>query len=1109
MTSKLLQRHSLKNRITLFTLGIFLLSIWALALYASRELRRDMQAQLGEQQFSVTSLLAAQVEQEMQERLSALKAIAPQIKPALLDNPSALQTLLEQRPVLQSHFSGGTFVMRPDGITVAAMPALPERLGVNLSDRDYVIRAVRDGQTSVGKPVIGRGKPHPVFAMATPIFGPDGGVIGVLSGVTDLGAPNFLDSITDHPFGKTGGYLLVVPQHRLVVTATDKRRIMEQLPEPGVNPGIDRSINGFEGFGTWINPFGVEVLVATKAVASAGWFVASVMPTEEAFAAINALQQRVLLATLLLTLLAGFLTWWMLRLQLAPMLDTIQTLTGLTDAKLPPVPLPVSQHNEIGDLIASFNGLLASLAQRDTELKESQSLLRISQHQSKTGGWEWDSDQHSMTWTDETYRLHGLVPGTAMADSKLLIETSLACYLPEDRATVEQAFWRCVNQGEAYELELRFCSRPDSAPLWVRTTAQAVWSGNRITRVVGTLMDITERKQRENLQSTRLRLMTAADGQSLHELLVATLDEACALTSSPIGFYHFLETDQKTLTLQAWSTRTSQQYCKAVGAGRHYDINEAGVWVECVRLGKPVIHNDYAALPNKRGLPSGHAQVLREMVVPIFRNGLIVAILGVGNKARPYDEADQLMIQQLADQAWDLAEIKRAHEALRDSEARWNFALEGAGESVWDWDVQTGSVRHSPRWAAMLGYSEQAVGNRIDDWKRLIHPDDAAATQATLSAYLSRKAAHYAAEFRVLCQDGRWKWVLSRGMTVQRLPDGSPARLIGTNADISERKEAELQFSHLAFHDGLTDLPNRALFFDRLSQAISQARRNRHRVAILFMDLDGFKRVNDLHGHEAGDRVLKIIAERLLAGVREVDTVARMGGDEFTVILGELDGPATAQGVAEKLVQTIAQPIELAYGLACTVGASIGISLYPEHGTEMDTLLLAADQAMYQSKSQGKGRFTFSTGVTSVAVPDDQWASFGAQHLVGIDEIDEQHRHLAELVNVLNRSIKTGVDEFALNRLFEELLEYTRFHFKSEHDLMVRYNYPRQSAHDREHARLLTQAEQFKARLSAGGDLLVLQAIKDWLLHHIHFEDKPLGEFLKTAQAQDQRPAAA
>ncbi len=175
--------------------------------------------------------------------------------------------------------------------------------------------------------------------------------------------------------------------------------------------------------------------------------------------------------------------------------------------------------------------------------------------------------------------------------------------------------------------------------------------------------DITERKQTEQILQLRLRVMEFAATHSLEELLQKTLDEVGELTNSPIGFYHFVEADQRTLSLQAWSTRTLDEFCQAEGKGLHYPIDQAGVWTDCVRERRPVIHNDYQALPHRKGLPEGHAQVMRELVVPILRGDYIVAILGVGNKAQAYTEKDVEAVSYAADVAWEITERKRAEEA--------------------------------------------------------------------------------------------------------------------------------------------------------------------------------------------------------------------------------------------------------------------------------------------------------------------------------------------------------------------------------------------------------------------------------------------------------------
>lgn len=172
--------------------------------------------------------------------------------------------------------------------------------------------------------------------------------------------------------------------------------------------------------------------------------------------------------------------------------------------------------------------------------------------------------------------------------------------------------------------------------------------------------------ENEQILAARLRLIEYSFTHSLAELLRKTLDEAEALTGSCIGFYHFMNSDQQMLTLQAWSTRTATCFCKAEGAGNHYKISQAGVWVDCVRERAPVIHNNYLSLPHRKGMPAGHAEVIRELVVPVFRGDTIVSILGVGNKLTDYNQRDVDVVTLLADLAWDIAGRKLVDEALHE-----------------------------------------------------------------------------------------------------------------------------------------------------------------------------------------------------------------------------------------------------------------------------------------------------------------------------------------------------------------------------------------------------------------------------------------------------------
>jgi diguanylate cyclase (GGDEF)-like protein/hemerythrin-like metal-binding protein len=261
--------------------------------------------------------------------------------------------------------------------------------------------------------------------------------------------------------------------------------------------------------------------------------------------------------------------------------------------------------------------------------------------------------------------------------------------------------------------------------------------------------------------------------------------------------------------------------------------------------------------------------------------------------------------------------------------------------------------------------------------------------------------------------------------------------------------------------------------------------------------LDGFKPINDTYGHEAGDIVLKMTAQRLLACVRAVDTVARLGGDEFAVIVGELDNPAEIERVAEQMLQALTQLMTLPDGQECTVGISMGISVYPDNGDEMDSLLAAADAAMYDSKHRGKNTYSYFGGEPDAVADAEAWIVFDKAHHVGVVEIDEQHRELVRLVNRLNGAIKNKEGDAVTLGLYDELLSFTAFHFATEHRLMAQNDYPDLARHDQEHAHLVDEAVHFKTRLTRGGDLLALQSIKDWLLNHIQYSDKPLAKYLQ------------
>ncbi|MFM9912913.1 MAG: diguanylate cyclase domain-containing protein [Methylophilaceae bacterium] len=295
----------------------------------------------------------------------------------------------------------------------------------------------------------------------------------------------------------------------------------------------------------------------------------------------------------------------------------------------------------------------------------------------------------------------------------------------------------------------------------------------------------------------------------------------------------------------------------------------------------------------------------------------------------------------------------RLTKTLRASEERWKFALEGAGDGVWDWDIANDKVELSPRYIEMYGFTNEDVKRGMVAWVERIQHDDRERVKADVDAYLAGKATQYINEHRVLCKDGEVKWALSRGMVVSRDKDGKPLRMIGTHADITERKNMEEQLRHMAQFDILTQLPNRGLIGDRLKQAVSYAKREKAQLALMFLDLDKFKPVNDTLGHEVGDSLLKQVAQRLQLCMRASDTVARIGGDEFVVLLPLIESEQDATTVAEKILVALNQEFQIAPH-TINISSSIGIAIFPQHGEDDKALTINADTAMYYAKKEGR-----------------------------------------------------------------------------------------------------------------------------------------------------------
>jgi diguanylate cyclase (GGDEF)-like protein/PAS domain S-box-containing protein len=299
---------------------------------------------------------------------------------------------------------------------------------------------------------------------------------------------------------------------------------------------------------------------------------------------------------------------------------------------------------------------------------------------------------------------------------------------------------------------------------------------------------------------------------------------------------------------------------------------------------------------------------------------------------------------------------KRAQEGLRESEERYALAARGANDGLWDWNLAAGSIYFSARWKAMLGCQEDEIIDKPEEWFERIHVSDRDRVKDEIAAHQKGLTPHFESEHRVRHKDGTFRWMLSRGVAI-RNDFGKPIRMAGSQTDITEGKVS----------DPLTNLPNRLLFLDRLGRMMRHSKRHPERMfAVLFLDLDAFKMINDSMGHLVGDQLLLGVSKRLENCLRGSDTVARlgqqtftlarMGGDEFTVLLDDIKEPGDANRAAERIMKELSGPFVVG-GKEVFTSASIGIALGNSSYQQPEEIMRDADTAMYRAKSLGKSRY--------------------------------------------------------------------------------------------------------------------------------------------------------
>jgi diguanylate cyclase (GGDEF)-like protein/PAS domain S-box-containing protein len=570
-----------------------------------------------------------------------------------------------------------------------------------------------------------------------------------------------------------------------------------------------------------------------------------------------------------------------------------------------------------------------------TERKRAERALRAgeaglaeAQRIARLGSWEAGPVEHGalrtedeIRWSDEMYRIFGFAPQEFIPT----FETFMEATHPEDRAYVDKIIRGAASRREpSLSFEHRIL-RPDGEVRFVQVRMEMVYGeGGEQLRSFGTVLDITERKQAEEaLRESERRLLAAQRIASVGNWSFDVAQNRAYWSDEMYRIFGLAP--QEHLTFKSFLSHVHP------GDRRHI--------VEAAREalkgeGRPSL--DYRAVRPDGEVRYVHAQYEVERDATGWTTQLIGTLQ-------------------------DITGLRRTEAELRKSEERFRSLVQNSLDVITVVDARGTIVYYSPSAERVMGYKpEEFIGKDAFEESQ-IHPDDLPRVRDIFGYLVENPGINYSMELRMRHADGSWRVIEAMGNNL--LDDPSVNGIVINSRDVTERKVFEEQLSHQAFHDPLTDLPNRALLMDRLEHALARADRHPESVAVLFLDLDNFKVINDSLGHKAGDELLVATAERLRQCLRPGDTVARLSGDEFTILLEDMSDRKDAIRLAERIAERMNEPFVLRSRDAFTT-ASIGIAFVASGADRPDDLLRKADIAMYRAKRQGKaGYMVFDPGM--------------------------------------------------------------------------------------------------------------------------------------------------
>ncbi|CAN7297103.1 EAL domain-containing protein [Acidovorax delafieldii] len=550
-------------------------------------------------------------------------------------------------------------------------------------------------------------------------------------------------------------------------------------------------------------------------------------------------------------------------------------------------------------------------AQRTSdELRALYNQLQQAGRLARLGAWEDERGRGLVYWSDVCFDIHGLSPNQPPPSD--YIDRHVA---PQYREPLREKFCQSIRSRAEWSMEMEVY-HADGHLFWVRARGEPVIENGRVVRVRGVMQDIDEAKRAEQ----RLRQSEERFSRIFH------------LMPYPMGLSHRSD-------------------------GRYVDLNPA--WVDMLgipreeAIGRTAVELGIFTAEDRQRLMEQVSQTghLSDYEVTLnVRNGPRRTVLQ-SMRATEFDGEPCWLFS-----VHDITDRKRNEVQVREREALLSLTISAASLGLWDWDLQTGLVTGDRRWRAMRGLPVTGDTSAAVQWTTAIAPDDIDRITTELSRHTAHLGTPFDATWRLNQPNEPVRWVRNLGKIVGFDEQGRPARMLGVAIDVTPQREQEVMLQRLALYDALTGLPNRVLLARKLQECMAQARDTGKQLGVAYLDLDGFKPVNDRLGHGAGDRLLVVVAGRLTRALQPLDTVARLGGDEFVILMPGLGSVSDCERMLERVMESVSAPYTLDTERV-VVTASIGYTIFPQDDADADTLLRHADQAMYAAKQAGRNRF--------------------------------------------------------------------------------------------------------------------------------------------------------